>query len=307
MTSASLANFTLATANFELTYLGVDVMTKSVSFGQFGLDTPLDKIQTIRLCGAILESDFDVYFPQDAKQVLHYLSKYFGIKYNLGLQEVPLIKDVSILHEEPICRIGSLTKPLIFPHEMITKCKAKWNKERKIRFLFSGLATETRKQSLNSWGREQFGYNDIFLNNQQSSKNLLKRFMYKVNNYRKRRILKDIGLYVVSSKRGREFPIKVWDEEYYNFLADSFFVLCPDGKYTWTYRFFEAILCGAIPIIQNTCKLYDGFNYFSMKDSVNNIIYSDKVAEDNFYKAQKMLTVPRETMNKHLMDILKQN
>ena len=50
-------------------------MTEGVFFGKFGLDTPLNKIQIIRLCGAILDSDFDVYFPQNAKQVLHSLSK----------------------------------------------------------------------------------------------------------------------------------------------------------------------------------------------------------------------------------------
>ena len=66
----------------------------------------------------------------------------------------------------------------------------------------------------------------------------------------------------------------------------------------------EAVLCGAIPIVQNTCNLYDGFEYFSMKDPLKSIIYSEEIAERNFHKAQQMLTVPREIMNNHLLEIL---
>ncbi|MUL35998.1 exostosin family protein [Gloeocapsopsis dulcis] len=282
-------------------------MSKVVSLGKIGLDAPLDKIQLIRLYGAILESDFDVYFPPEAEEVLQHLSKYFNVKYHLGIQGIPLLKDdVTISHAKPQCRIGLLTKPLIFPHEMVIKCRAKWNKERKIRFLFCGLLTEQRKRCLDSWTREKFGYKNIFLSNQQPLQSLLQRF-YKqtVDYYNRRRIYQNVGFYIFLSTRGREFPIKVWDEDYYNLLSNSQFVLCPDGDYTWTYRFFESILCGAIPIVENPCSIYDGFEYFSVKDSLNNLIYSKEIVEHNFFRAREILTVPHENLNSYLLEILR--
>ena len=61
-------------------------------------------------------------------------------------------------------------------------------------------------------------------------------------------------------------------------MAKSKFVLCPNGDFIWTYRFFEAIACGAIPIIEDDLPLYDGFQYYKMDQPFCEYIYDlDKV------------------------------
>jgi hypothetical protein len=67
--------------------------------------------------------------------------------------------------------------------------------------------------------------------------------------------------YIENSKRGRNTQTKEYDIEYFNIMSNYKFVLCPNGDFIWTYRFFEAILCGSIPIIEEDCKLYDGFKF----------------------------------------------
>jgi hypothetical protein len=43
----------------------------------------------------------------------------------------------------------------------------------------------------------------------------------------------------------------LYDYSYYDRMMSSRFALAPDGDFAWTYRFLEAIMCGAIPIIPN--------------------------------------------------------
>ncbi len=68
--------------------------------------------------------------------------------------------------------------------------------------------------------------------------------------------------YINWSNKGREFPVKAWDEEYYKMLAATKFALCPDGDYAWTYRSFEAIIYKAIPIVETPIPLYEGYKYY---------------------------------------------
>jgi hypothetical protein len=86
---------------------------------------------------------------------------------------------------------------------------------------------------------------------------------------------------IIFTSKGRNFPEKAWDSEYYDELLCSQFVLCPNGDFVWTYRFFEAIMCGAIPIIEDRCDIYEGFYFYDMKDPVNKLKYSKKNALEN--------------------------
>ena len=57
---------------------------------------------------------------------------------------------------------------------------------------------------------------------------------------------------VTNSHRGRNKKIKYTvDYDYYQSLSRSKFALAPVGECPWSYRFFEAIMCGAIPILGN--------------------------------------------------------
>ena len=99
-------------------------------------------------------------------------------------------------------------------------------------------------------------------------------------------------LHLWSSTRGREFPVKSWDESYYEVLADSKFVLCPNGDFIWSYRFFESILCGAIPIVQDPCAAYEGFKFARWSDPFASLVYDQGTAEQNAALAIERLTIP---------------
>jgi hypothetical protein len=109
----------------------------------------------------------------------------------------------------------------------------------------------------------------------------------------------------VTSDRGWRHPTKAWDPQYFQLLSNSQFVLCPDGRYVWTYRFFEAVLCGAIPIIQNWCPLYDGFRYYTMDDPLDTLKWSRNDALHNFKMCCDRLTIPHERMNKEVDRLLR--
>lgn len=64
---------------------------------------------------------------------------------------------------------------------------------------------------------------------------------------------------IVDSLRGRDDAIKGRDNEYFDLMARAKMVLCPDGDFIWTYRFFEAIACESFPIIETYDMLYNGF------------------------------------------------
>jgi Exostosin family len=53
-----------------------------------------------------------------------------------------------------------------------------------------------------------------------------------------------------STKRDYFKTTGLYDYEgYYDQLQSTRFALCPDGDFPWTYRFLEAIMCGAIPVV----------------------------------------------------------
>ena len=64
---------------------------------------------------------------------------------------------------------------------------------------------------------------------------------------------------VWSSERGRRFPTKAWDEDYFQLLADSEHVLCPSGDYRGRTGSSRPALCGAVPIVEQASPLHDGF------------------------------------------------
>ena len=109
-----------------------------------------------------------------------------------------------------------------------------------------------------------------------------------------------------ASDKGRLFPGKAWDDEYFKMLLRSKFVLCPAGDFVWTYRFFESIMCGAIPITEGYCSSYEGFRYFTMADSAAEIQWSAVIAEYNFNLCVQRLTIPLDQLNAEIKRLIDQ-
>jgi hypothetical protein len=68
---------------------------------------------------------------------------------------------------------------------------------------------------------------------------------------------------IIYTDRGRDNSIKGHDAEYWDMMSRAKYVLCPDGDFVWTYRFFEAVACGAVPIIETQHDFYYRFWCYS--------------------------------------------
>lgn len=78
-------------------------------------------------------------------------------------------------------------------------------------------------------------------------------------------------------------------------------MLCPSGDYVWSYRFFESILCGAIPVIEEYCEAYNGFRFQYMSEKASNLKWSKEDAEYNFNLCVERLTIPQRDLDNEIL------
>jgi hypothetical protein len=108
-----------------------------------------------------------------------------------------------------------------------------------------------------------------------------------VNNYAKR------GGIIQRSTYGRNNATKYkMDMDYYNTLCKTKFALTPTGDCPWSYRFFEAIMCFAIPILEkDTNDIYcKDFFYFTDGDAY---VYDIDKCKENYEKLIERFTFMR--------------
>jgi hypothetical protein len=167
--------------------------------------------------------------------------------------------DVEINHQAPFVRIGNESRPLLYPHYIFDEARKFWGK-RYDKPLFIGFIPDYRKKALLRW---------------RSRAN------------------------IVETDAGRKSIARFWDTVYYTVMGKSKFVLCPDGGWPWSYRFFEAILCGATPIVQTEVPSYEGFYYHRWND----VILEHTNIEHNLNLAKERLTMPPEIIRENLIQI----
>lgn len=239
-----------------------------------GFPLTLKHIQTIRLAMSVLEMNPEMQMPLASKSIFDYLNSYFelDVAYYAHSWQVRMRKDISFDHQKPSVTVGDVTRPLVFPRQMLAKCRGGWANTDMI--TFSGFKTPQRIAALKQWLKNTY----------DADVDLEKEAGYDDNNVK-----------IVWSSNGRQFPQKAWDVPYYDELLSSGFVLCPDGDFIWTYRFFEAVICGAIPIIENMCELYEGFYFYDMKTPREELIYRPEQAGNNFKLLMQKFTLPEKT------------
>ena len=89
---------------------------------------------------------------------------------------------------------------------------------------------------------------------------------------------------IIASNRGRDNSKKFdIDEKYYQTLCESKFCLTPVGECNWSYRFFEAIMCHSIPIVEdNSLDIFkDDYIYFYHNETHT---YTEKAVLNNYQK-----------------------
>lgn len=260
------------------------------------VDIDIELIQVIRIIQALSELDIRISIPVNEKYKFFPLLKKFNFNFSqFDHDGIMLSHILDMNHEEPYVKIGNIVRPLLFPHEITKYCYNIWKKQRRYKYIFIGLLTHKRKQVISEW-IEKNQINCKQLNNLPYSNLiglLINKFQQFFNTFSCREYFKN-NLFLVSSVKGRSFPDKSWDEEYYKYLSSSKFVLCPNGDFVWSYRFFEAILCGAIPIIEEFAHPYSGFIYKTINDDVNNFFWNREDALYNYNLCVEKITIDKD-------------
>ena len=71
------------------------------------------------------------------------------------------------------------------------------------------------------------------------------------------------------------------DESYYRSMAQARFGLAPVGDCPWSYRFFEAILCHALPVIGRDDHDLYAVEYHTLRDGDEHV-YDASACESNY-------------------------
>ena len=277
-------------------------MTSLPTPSQFTIGFQINSIQAVRLAHALMESDYEVSVSASEAGKLVHLRDTFGLSYAIDGQG-PTLPATTMDHSLPETGLGSLRRPLIYPRAIFDHCANSWGHTRLNRFFFGGLLTSRRRRTMDEWlGRNAPGAKlpSTWLRQIQRRVDRSLRGLARP----KIRRTKIGDLIFWESNRGRVFPGKAWDSAYMQELVDSQFALCPSGDYVWTYRFFEAAMCGAIPVVEESCPAYQGFIFYHMTDNATELRWSERSAEHNYSLARARLTIDRNSLNAEIASLL---
>jgi hypothetical protein len=86
----------------------------------------------------------------------------------------------------------------------------------------------------------------------------------------------------------KEVPLEqrnYFDEHYYRVMCQSQFTLCPAGDEPWSMRFYEALMCRSIPILQSRThhrslrEALRGYKYYTSSEE---LLYRPEWVERNY-------------------------
>tara|TARA_R100000306_G_scaffold43425_2_gene41853 strand:- start:2291 stop:3118 length:828 start_codon:yes stop_codon:yes gene_type:complete len=264
------------------------------------LNKPITKIQEVRLVQAITDLNITVFVPAEEAYKFSLLQKKFNMDIKIGYFEGIKFSDICVIdHSTPKTKIFNIERTLIFPKSITNYLKNEWLQEKEIMFSFVGSINYKRKKRIEHWLTSNFNKKYTLSNESTLYKKTLRKLKYYLRlDYTSKKNYGDLLLW--SSSKGRKFPIKAWDSDYFNILLNSKFVLCPSGDFIWTYRFFEAILCGSIPIIEEYCDAYSGFRFFYMDDDIKKIRWDEKDALFNYNLCRDRITISSARLKSEL-------
>jgi hypothetical protein len=250
----------------------------------YHLNLRLILLQQWRMVHALAEGSQRFTIPDHQTANLEHLKQYFDVPLEVGEGEPVAPKALLVLNtDEPWSEVAGLRRTLIYPHGMLDRCREMWPEERPVRFGFAGLEYRQRGGTLDTWQERTFG-------GAQEAIRLRRDEDLSV-------VPRPSDVAVVYSRKGRSFPAKMWDESYFRLLADSEFTLCPDGEEVWTYRFFEAMVCGSMPVVESDCGVYQGFRYRFLDDTGADATVAPEDLEHNFALCRERLTLPLEGLD----------
>lgn len=271
------------------------------------VDLPFYLLQTLRMAQAIGEAGFRICVdPEDSKAVVR-LKEVFGLDYRIGKKGAARITELYLDHFTPVTRIGSIERQLVMPHSIFAHCRERWPATRKFDASFAGLITPTRRAAINQW-LSLSQLEKIALAEPTFLVKQLVKWAHRLRLPIEER-LGTTKVIIRTSDQGRHFPLKSWNTAYYDLMLNSNFVLCPSGDFkergvAWTYRFFEGVLCGTIPIVEDPCPAYEGYRYHLMSEPLTALRWSREDAEHNFALAREQMTIETQSLRAEILRLL---
>lgn len=230
-------------------------------------------IQEIRAIHSIMEYKKSILIEQDERiiNIFNFLSKYFrNVRITTNLNKESENYKVYVNHLIPNVIFENKTYPLLFPIEFIDRF-INLNTNKDLDFVFIGQITKNRILSLLKFALLQKKYSLM-------AKTFLTIIKMVLKQTREGSVVCKNDLFIFTN-RGRNEINKYFDEDYFSILLRAKYVICPSGDYDWTYRFFEAIICFAIPYAQSL-ELYQNYSFnilfkenldFSRDEKLNNL------------------------------------
>jgi hypothetical protein len=247
------------------------------------LDLSLRLLQQWRMVHALAEGSQRFTIPVAQEENLAHLKRFFAVPLEVGNGPPAPRALLRLNTAEPWSEVAGLRRTLVYPHGMLERCRALWQDERPFRFGFAGMEHRGRGNTLDAWRAAAFTEPDEPIRLRRGQDLSL--------------VTEPRNVAVVYSKIGRAFPFKVWDDAYYRFLGGCAFTLCPNGEEVWTYRFFEAMLCGSLPVVESDCPVYHGFRYRFLSDTDGTVEVDPADLLHNLEACRERLTVPRDELD----------
>lgn len=210
----------------------------------------LARVQEARLFAALLESGWGLKVNEQQAECLKEIHTFFPVSQDNFSGEDAFDIPILIDHLKPITRFGHVERPLIFP-TWLFRVGASAIKERDYLVTFQGFPSNKRVELALEFIERNWGCLNWFHQKQVLLVNQLPESKLRTNllNGLFSRLCRDPRVKIKWSTGGRTLACKIVDVEYWSMLHRSFAVYCPEGDCGWTYRFFEAMLAGALPVI----------------------------------------------------------
>lgn len=252
----------------------------------------LARIQEARLISVLLEAGWSVIANEAQTAAIETIQPFFGIRFDQVIPDSHCAIPIEIDHQIPQTSFGNVTRPLIFP-SWLANLTTKFDSDKDIRLSFSGNPSKERIQSLLRM------HSKVMTDSRPLPTLRIRGAMLmpnRIGNYLITHLFRSLPFYQFS-KRGRKQTCKVLDIEYWQMLGRSQAVYCPAGDFEWTYRFFESMLAGAMPVVD--CPLgvaptyANGYHFHPSSQPLPSEIDSTLIQE-NKVRVVSMLTAKKE-------------
>ena len=183
-------------------------------------------------------------------------------------------------HKIPITNLNNYhTSPLIFPRLILKRYFKEFNSKLDKIFFKGNLSMPRIIDSFR-----------LFIEN----KDFLALYILLLNLFlfNKEFIINTKKSYFEFTLNGRNNKIKYLDPNYFNQMSMYKYIFCPRGDFLWTYRFFETIQVGSIPICKIKHNIYEDFIFLkTICFKKNNYIYFKKLIKININNFSKIYYV----------------